>query len=338
MAFLSVFNLVIALNIVGLMKSSAQQHCSVTLESTPTCIVTDSLPKTEKGELNFRAMPSVGNGYLGTVIMSDEVHVSGVFNGRANVIPDTPKSRSKTTKRHKNKLDSDWYYGHTHRARIPSTVAIEYRIDDANEQNRMYFLDTEKGYFACSIDTPSYTLYQKTYAHRTLRNILITEVETNIKTTDTLNFTVFSNTGNKSRDINFQSASSNEEWTSWFGYINQTETETSQNVSVAVVYTSIPAFKRLDHGLSRDLYITSIATSLDSEDPLKSAQTYYKQAKQLGDTMELFSSHVEAWSKLWSEGNITIEDDLYLSQTVFTSFYYILSSVREDWKHGLSPG
>ena len=37
-------------------------------------------------------------------------------------------------------------------------------------------------------------------------------------------------------------------------------------------------------------------------------------------------------------GNITIEDDVFLAQTVFTSFYYILSSVRDDWEHGLSPG
>ncbi|XP_066928849.1 protein-glucosylgalactosylhydroxylysine glucosidase-like [Clytia hemisphaerica] len=335
MALLSMFYIVIAL---GLVPLTAGQHCSESFESTPTCIVTDSLPRTEKGELNFRSMPSVGNGYLGTVVMSDEVHVSGVFNGRANVIPDTPNDRLKGTKRHRSKLDSDWYYDHTHRARVPSTVAIEYRLKETNEQNQLYFLDTERGYFAQTIDTPSYTLHQKTYAHRLLKNILITEIETNVKTTDTLNFTVLSNIGNKSRDINFQSVSSNEEWTSWFGYINQTETETSQNVSVAVVFTNIPTFKLMDYGLRRDLYITAIATSLDSQDPIRAALSYYEQAKQLGDTMELFPSHVETWSKLWDEGNITIENDLYLSQTVFTSFYNILSSVREDWTLGLSPG
>ena len=319
------------------------EECIQTGRSSPTCIVTDTLHLTDKGELDFRAMASVGNGYLATVVMSDEIHVSGVFNGRANVIPDGGENPVRKFHQNREALYPDWYYNHTHRARIPNPVSINYTLSGNRETRRLYMLDVKNGYFAQTVDNEIFTIIQKTYAHRSFQNILVTEIEINVKVADTLNFTVQSNVGPKSRDINFEHVSSTEDWELFKGSINQTEYEDSQRVLVALLHTKIPKFRTLDCGLTRDVYITSISTSLDNDggdDPGTSALTYYTQAAELADKMELLQYHVLAWSKLWAEegGNITIDDDVFLAQTVYTSFYYILSSVREDWEHGLSPG
>ena len=52
----------------------------------------------------------------------------------------------------------------------------------------------------------------------------------------------------------------------------------------------------------------------------------------------MLKSHKEAWKRLWDTGKIDIEGDLELSQAVYGSMYYILSSTRADWPYGLSPG
>ena len=318
------------------------EECIQNGSPSPTCIVTDNLPLSDKGELNFRAMASVGNGYLATVIMSDEIHVSGVFNGRANVIPDERADRFRKIRENRKTLYPDWYYNHTHRARIPNPVSINYTLSGNRETKRLYILDVKNGYFAQVVDNDIFTIHQRTYAHRSFRNILVTEIEINVKVVDNLNFTVQSNVGPESRDINFEHVSSTKDWELYKGPVNQTEYENSQRVSVALLHTKIPKFRILERGLTRDVYITSISTSLDDDggdDPRIAALESYTQAKELSDKMELFQYHVVGWNTLWLEGgNITIEDDVFLAQTVFTSFYYILSSVRDDWEHGLSPG
>ena len=121
------------------------------------------------------------------------------------------------------------------------------------------------------------------------------------------------------------------------GYINETETSDSQNVSVAVVYTKIPP-RTGGFGVFTKAYITAVATSLDSPNPMKSAIQHYQQAYDMHRTNTLYAAHSKAWQQIWSHGNITIDSNLFLLQTVYTSLYYILSSVRDDWKYGLSPG
>ena len=333
---------------------SFDEDCIQTRRSSPTCIVTNSLPLMTEGknhgELNFRAMASVGNGYLATVVMSDEIHVSGVFNGHANVTPDdgnSSKKRRETMNR--ETVYPDWYYNHTHRARIPSPVSINYTLSGnrnkltgkENGSRRLFLLDVKNGYFAQTVDNELFTIHQKTYAHRSLRNVIVTEVETIVKATKPLSFTVQSNMGPESRDINFEHVSSTKEWDLYHGSINQTEYGDSQRVLVALLHTRIPESRVLNRGLTRDVYITSISTSLSSDggdDPIATALTHYAQAKKLAEEMNLLRSHATAWSQLWEESNITIFDNVFLAQTVYTSFYYILSSAREDWKHGLSPG
>ena len=56
------------------------------------------------------------------------------------------------------------------------------------------------------------------------------------------------------------------------------------------------------------------------------------------DKGQLLSEHKSAWREVWNRGKIDIEGNLELAQSVYASFYYILSSTRHDWPYGLSPG
>jgi Trehalose and maltose hydrolases (possible phosphorylases) len=302
--------------------------CLESKTSTATCIVTNSLPLADDGKkLNYRNMPSIGNGYLGTVVMSDEIHISGVFNGRANVTPDKGDDKSGD----KDRL----IHKHTHRARISSPVAINYTKPEVHHENRTYFLDILNGLFVQRVESTDYTLQQRSYSHRSLKHVLVTEIT--VESDLVIEFDVVSNMGPRSSDINFKDIPTPYEYNIMFGYINQTETSNSQNVSVAVVYTKIPR-KTSGFGIFTKAYITAVSTSLDSNDPVRSATQYYQQANDMFNKNTLYATHSEAWKQVWSHSNITINNNLYLLQTVYTSLYYIFSSVREDWKHGLSPG
>ena len=64
---------------------SSHGNCSQQINS-PNCILTRTLP-TQVGHCYVKDcrdgtfMPSVGNGFIATVIMSDEMHAAGIYNG-----------------------------------------------------------------------------------------------------------------------------------------------------------------------------------------------------------------------------------------------------------------
>ena len=63
-----------------------------------------------------RLVPGVGNGHVATQVYSDTMYVNNVYNGYTNT---------------------------SHRARIPSTAAIQINVTDAYESN--YTLDMKQG-------------------------------------------------------------------------------------------------------------------------------------------------------------------------------------------------
>ena len=57
------------------------------------------------------------------------------------------------------------------------------------------------------------------------------------------------------------------------------------------------------------------------------------------DVSKLRSEHESAWNELWSRGGVEIESSSSnLATQVNSSFYYMLSSVREDVVQGVGPG
>jgi hypothetical protein len=164
-------------------------------------------------------LPTVGNGYISTVIFSPSQFLAGVFNGPQ--ISQTAPS---------------------HRAAIPSTTTVllsnESVILDA------LALDLLSGIFKLRASLPTSSspiqIEQRWYAHQVLRSILILEIEVHNPTSSevTVGLT-WSFNASSSSDINFQELSTlNDTIRRMQGYINVPENGTI--VEVAVVFSNIP--------------------------------------------------------------------------------------------------
>ena len=176
---------VLLMNAVSIVRSSAA--------GTPTRFVTDRLPKrysrtTLRFSKNGSFMASVGNGYVGTVIYSDTVHVSGVFNGKAY-----PK---------KHPIYPICLYQHAHRARIPSTASLNFRINGIKGKSS-YALDVSEGVFYKWFRAVNLTVEQRIYAHRTRRNLLVVEITAKNNAGRNFSMNIIPNMGYVTRDIRF---------------------------------------------------------------------------------------------------------------------------------------
>ena len=139
-------------------------------------------------------MPSVANGYIGTVIYSDTVHVSGVFNGKAY-----PKEKD---------VYPLYFYQHAHRARIPSTTSIDFTVEGVQGKTS-YALDVFEGVFYKWLTADRLYVEQRIYAHRSRKNLLIVEISTKNNAGREFMMSLSSNQGASSVDIGFKTAGSN---------------------------------------------------------------------------------------------------------------------------------
>ncbi|KAK2553759.1 Protein-glucosylgalactosylhydroxylysine glucosidase [Acropora cervicornis] len=293
---------------------------------TATRLVTKKLPRhysrsSVVSSRNGNFMPSVGNGFVGTVIYSDTVYISGVFNGPAH-----PK---------KNPIYPVYLYQHAHRARVPSTASINFRVRGVAGEN-LYALDVSEGVFYKWFTAELLEVEQRIYAHRTRKNILVVEITAKNKAGKEFEMDIVPNLGYVSRDIHFQMTESGRgDALAATGMVNQTEERGSVGCKVAIAWT----YPDPDHPINISssskeqtwYFITSLATSLDTKfNPLSEA---LNQAKE-----QLLTEHKAAWKALWDTGRIEIEGNLKMAQAVYSSLYYILSSTRHDWPYGLSPG
>ena len=166
---------------------------SSSAEGTPTRFVTDELPdQHSRTSIRFSKdgnfMPSVANGYVGTVIYSDSVHVSGVYSGRAY-----PK---------KYPIYPVYLYQHAHRARVPSTASMNFRIDGIKGKSS-YALDVSEGVFYRWFKAVNLTVEQRIYAHRTRKNLLVVEITAKNDASRNFSMSLIPNMGYITRDIHF---------------------------------------------------------------------------------------------------------------------------------------
>ena len=159
---------------------------------TPTRFTTDQLPQykssvsvTDSRAGNF--MASVGNGYLGTVVYSDTLHIAGLFSGKAY---------SK-----KYPIYPIYLYQHAHRARIPSPAAIIFDADTPGHES--YTLDVAEGIFYKWFTSPELSVEQRVYAHRARKNILVVEIAANNSASKEHLLNISVNSGKYSKDIGF---------------------------------------------------------------------------------------------------------------------------------------
>lgn len=182
----SVVIAVVLLNALSIVHASPAQ-------GTPTRFVTDELPEgysrsSVRFSKNGNFMPSVANGYVGTVIYSDTVHVSGIFNGKAY-----PK---------KYPIYPVYLYQHAHRARIPSTASLNFKIRGIKGKSS-YALDVSEGVFYKWFKAVNLTVEQRVYAHRARKNLLIVEITAKNHAGRNFSMDIVPNMGYTTPDIHF---------------------------------------------------------------------------------------------------------------------------------------
>ena len=167
---------------------------SSSADGTPWRLQTKQLPTkpstvTVRDSVAGTFMASVANGYLGTVVYSDSIHVSGVFNGKSY-----PKKRP---------IYPVYFRQHAHRARIPSTAAIEFNVPGVLG-NESYALDVAEGVFYKWFVSHDLSVEQRVYAHRSRRNLLVVEITVNNGRAKELHVSFANKRGNASKDISFE--------------------------------------------------------------------------------------------------------------------------------------
>ena len=117
------------------------------------------------------------------------------------------------------------------------------------------------------------------------------------------------------------------------------ETEAFGYTEVALA-ANIPASSSVTvsgHGGEHTVYaIQAIVTSLNSTNVTAAALAAL--ARGQAGALQLLSDHVAAWSDRNAVGGLEVEGDLQLAQALNASLYFIRSSIRSDYAHGLSPG
>ncbi|XP_072035583.1 protein-glucosylgalactosylhydroxylysine glucosidase-like [Amphiura filiformis] len=267
--------------------------------------------------------PTVGNGYIATVVYSDSIFMNGVYNG---------KDRT------------------SHRARIPSTANIAMTHMDVTVSGNTYRLDTSQGLFTRIIDADTCTITQTVYAHQILTRLLINKITIKRKTVlseegaaNNITVTLVNAMGPKSGDINFSDGSmglSGEKVMK--GNTTEAETDTSGTIPVYIHWTNLPDTITLPDSKTSQTwtFITSISHT-DQE-----ASDMYEMGMKHARDGTLTSMHTAAWKDKWSKGHIDVDNNLPLAKAIYGSMYYIMSSLpplnyTENYPfqfYGLSPG
>ena len=292
------------------------------------CLFTKYLPDHQK------FMPSIGNGYLGTIIMSDALHVSGIYNGKANVKPIHLFTAEKLKHGFKSGIrkQSSWESNHTHRAHLPSPLAVNFTLDIKG--SRSYAIDLKHGVFYQWFDNSVVHIEQKIYAHRNHKNIMVNEITVN--TSVPLKMKLHQNY-KESNDFDFKHFETKQTNSKGvIGTTKETEIEKLSRQSACIVWTKVPDIINVEKSseIQTFRYLAIVTTNMTTENPEATATKLWISATLSQES--LLSDHKNAWENLWNQASIDIEGNTYISQTVYASMYYILSSASEN--DGISPG
>ncbi|BFZ07038.1 hypothetical protein BsWGS_10077 [Bradybaena similaris] len=282
----------------------------VPLSLTPTnstVLSTESLPT------NRNYMPEVGNGHIATVVHTDSIFMNGLYNG-ANFT--------------------------SHRARIPSTSGYSINTTSPAGLQRLYSLDIGRGVFFETYTGEGVTIILRTYVHRELTRVLVSELvmrRDNVSTD--VEVTVDLNKGEPSVDVDF---SSNDTTGIVHGLTIEAEYPDLAPRSSFFMLSS-PSLEgkiKLTPGRLEETYLGLTVIDVDRDVVLQE----YNSAVEAFKNNSLLTSHVQQWNSMWQRASIDVEGDLHISRINYASLYYILSSLpwapsRSDWPFiGLSPG
>lgn len=285
--------------------------------------------------------PEVGNGHLASVVLRDTVFMNGLYNGEL---------------------------GKSHRARIPSTNNLYCIYTTKPLKDVIHELDVATGIFSQTFMTEFFNLTHKTFAHREIKELLVTTLEfKRIKRqTDTEEITMYNDDGSreypiKAKDIQFVETTvrpGTEEKPAiihsqgntitperpWSPPPPSTETVHRYHHDLSDG-TGAPGTGRVIHVFAnvttrRWTFLTSISSS--KAQAWKSFLYGSIQAR----TNSLEDSHKEAWARYRNSGRIEVKgpNSLPIAQAINGALYYLMSSSpmgrnNSKWPFfGLSPG
>lgn len=204
--------------------------------------------------------------------------------------------------------------------------------------------------FVTSTDDSWYEL--RWYAHRSLRNVYVMELQVNLTNKKSAGNTTVSLMRGKdlpSTDLTVLFTDSDNVTNTFCAATKTPETSDGSVHTLCSVSTVVPSSVTIsptENGKTFT-FLQTIFTSLDlnmTESSqsgydmiLKETKARYDAAMKLTSTGQLHSTHISEWAKLWTSG-IEIQARSDVAVATNTSLYYILSSVRDDWAYGLAPG
>ena len=275
----------------------------------------DTAPLNLEGYPRDMYLPLLGNGYLSQEkgVRGDTMFVSGLFN---------------------NETTSP-----SHRARIPAMFAIT--VDKTKTTGVLF--DIEKArYTRRGLLSDNSSWYElQWYAHQTHRSLYVMELTVHkSSTSNSVDLMLSNNGGNASPDINFVEKSSDNGVRVTCGSTTIAETPESGTHDVCVANTIVPSVITVDESNNHQtkVFIAAIRTTLDSTDVQADTLSDYSTGMKLAADGSLFNQHVKAWATLWENGINLQGSRTDVGIAVNASIYYVLSSVRADWPHGLAPG
>ncbi|KAM4617573.1 protein-glucosylgalactosylhydroxylysine glucosidase [Discoglossus pictus] len=271
----------------------------------PWTFTTNSLPS------DPRLMATVANGYLGTRVYGDILHVNGVYNGPV---------------------------GDCHRANVPSPLNVQLCPAKEEVVSENFSLNIKTGTFSHRLECSSFTATQQLFAHRSHSHLLaniITIRRTMGSSPAILNLQAPFKT--ESQDLGLQKGHDFGDAQNIYGSTLIPEVESCPLKMVHMIWTPVPDCLTLTHEQEKS-WVFLIAVS-ESE---KDVKEKFVEGQTLVDENKLYSSHEKAWAEFWAGSCIEIDGSLALRQSIYGCMYYLLSSLPaigsvEEFS-GISPG
>ncbi|XP_063801146.1 protein-glucosylgalactosylhydroxylysine glucosidase isoform X2 [Pseudophryne corroboree] len=274
------------------------------VEDDPWIFSAKSLPS------DPRLMATMANGYLGTRVYGDFLHVNGVYNGTV---------------------------GDCHRANVPSPLNVQLYVPKEKVLDESFSLDIKTGTFRHMLQCSSFTATQHLFAHRSHRNLLVNIITLTLtEGTSPVTVNLQAPFKAESQDLDLQEGPDYCNAKYVYGSTLIPEITSCPLKSVHMIYTPVPESLTLSSETETWAFLTAVSeTEMDVKDK-------FDEGLALVDEKQLFSAHKKAWAQLWEGSWVEVEGSLALRQAVYGCLYYLISSLpplgsNEEF-NGISPG
>ncbi|XP_029438520.1 protein-glucosylgalactosylhydroxylysine glucosidase [Rhinatrema bivittatum] len=260
-----------------------------------------------------RLSATVANGYLGTRVYGDVLHVNGVYNGAV---------------------------GDCHRANIPSPLCVRLRMPGEEGLTETFTLNTRTGTFACELQSARCTATQQIFAHRAHLHLmaLTVSIERSASTVQPITVQLQTAFTPQSQDLHLEKGPDFQGAQYIYGRTLTPEVKGGPQPVVHMIWASPPPSLTLPYGKQTRTWEFLTAVAESEEDTKK----YFIEGLSLISSGQLTLSHEQAWAELWELSSIDLLGPMPLRKALYGCLYYLLSSLpplrSPHMFHGISPG